>query len=204
MPTYAGNLVGVVGTDGTVNTGVGANYRRAIAPFSNFGTRQIGFFQIQVTGTATVAGVTTYVNTGTVDASINENLQGQEYLIKDASGNPVVAQAAGVGSLVFASNSNVYSLLNGVAQQMEIAYVGAPNFTGTQGTSGATCTIIVGVYIDTAASKNADMQAAALANANAQTLATAVTNSTGGFTTTAYPVYFVGGLSTSVTGSATY
>jgi hypothetical protein len=197
MPLYAGNLVGVTGVDGTVNTGVAANYRRAVAPFTNFGTRQIAFFAITVTGTATVAGATTYINTSGADQSINENLQGQEYLIKDVAGNSVIPSASS-----FYSNSNVYAVLNGVAQQQEIAIVGTPAFTGTQGTAGATMVIVVGVYIDTGASKNADMQAAALANANAQTLATAVTNSTGGFTTTVYPVYFNGGALT--TGSANY
>jgi hypothetical protein len=166
MPTYSGNLVGQTGSDGTISTGVAANYRRALAPFSNFGTRQLAFFAIACTG-ANINNTTTDLST------TDENTQGQEYKIGDNS-TGVVSPS----TYVFPSNSNVYAILNGVAQQMEIAYVGVPAFGGSQGTSTATCTITVGVYIDTAASKGAGMQAATVANPNAQTLLTAVTNST--------------------------
>jgi len=192
MPTYSGNLVGQTGTDGTISTGVAANYRRAIAPFSNFGTRQIAFFKVTLTGTN--------LNNGSsgIDYPTNENTQGQEYAINDVSGNTVVPAA-----YIYPSNSNVYAALNGVAIAAEIALVGGVVFANANGaTSSATATFVVGAYIDTAASENADMQHAALANANAQTIQTAVSNAVNlgaGAAVAVVPVYFNGGSLTAQT-----
>ena len=46
MAQYSGNLIGVVGPDGTTRTGVAANYRQQIVPFSRFGTRKVVWYKI--------------------------------------------------------------------------------------------------------------------------------------------------------------
>jgi len=191
MPTYSGNLVIQTGSDGTTATGVAANYRRAIAPFSNFGTRQIAFFQVQLTGTNLNNG-----STG-VDYPQNENTQGQEYAISNSASGVVIPAAQ-----VYPPNSNVYAALNGVALAAEIALVGGVVFANANGaTSTATATFIVGAYIDTAASSSADMQVAYTANAAAQTIAAGVLKAVSlgtGAAVTVYPVYFNGGSLTTV------
>ena len=57
MPTYSGNLIGVVGSDGTTATGVAANYGRMTNQqtygvgqgFSNFATRQLRLLKVTAT-----------------------------------------------------------------------------------------------------------------------------------------------------------
>jgi hypothetical protein len=178
MPTYSGNLVGVVGTDGTVATGVAANYRRAIAPFTNFGTRQIAFFVVTFPSNT--------VNTNTTEAYVNENTQGQEYAISDSGAHIVVPNAQ-----LFAPNSAIYAALNGIAIAAEIALVGAVTFAGSAG-STQTATFTVGAFVDTAASANADMQHAVAANGAAQTIQAAVRAATGVGSVTVQPGYLAG------------
>ena len=178
MPTYSGNLVGQVGTDGTTATGVAANYRRALAPFTNFGTRQLAFFVISF-GSNTV-------NTNTTDAYSDENTQGQEYKVVDSAGNVVIPSTQ-----VFAPNSNIYAALNGVAIAAEIAIVGAVTFSGSAGSS-QTAVFTVGCYVDTAASASADMQVSYTANAAAQTIQAAVRKATGVSSVTVQPGYLAG------------
>ena len=160
MAQYSGDLT---------STGiVAANYRRAIAPFSNFGTRQIGFLAIEnltVNTTTTEAGVLTADTT-------NVGGTGEQFAIYAANGSDVVVPA----SYIFPSNSAIYKALNGVAIAAEVIFVGAVAFAGSGAT---TAKVVVGVYIDTAASANADMQHAVTANAAAQSIQAAVRAATG-------------------------
>jgi hypothetical protein len=195
MAQYSGNLVGVVGTDGTVATGVAANYRRAIAPFSNFGTRQLMFLVVSLTGTniGTDGSVGTGVDAGVATSdTTNVGGTGEDYAIKDASGNTVVP-----ASYIYASNSHIYAALNGVAIAAEIFMVGSPVFSG----SGSSKNILfsVGVYADTAASLNAGQSYAgeqSSGNTAAQTIQTAVTNAVAalgsGAAVTVQPAYLSG------------
>ena len=56
MTLYAGNLIGQTGSDGTTATGVAANYRKMTPQqtygvgeaYSNFGTRQLAWFQVSL------------------------------------------------------------------------------------------------------------------------------------------------------------
>lgn len=187
MPTYSGNLVGQTGTDGTTATGVAANYRRALAPFTNFGTRQIAFFVVTFPSNT--------VNTNTTEAYSNENTQGQEYLIQDSSSNVIFPSTQ-----VFAPNSAIYAALNGIAISAEIAIVGAVAFGGSAG-STQTATFTVGAYIDTAASASADMQSVPVANSAAQTIQAAVRKATGVSTVTVTAAYLSGN---SMTVGSTY
>ncbi len=58
MTLYAGNLVGQTGSDGTVATGVAANYLKATSPFTNFGTRQLAILSVAYTGADTTPTIT--------------------------------------------------------------------------------------------------------------------------------------------------
>jgi hypothetical protein len=160
MAQYSGDLT---------STGVvAANYRRAIAPFSNFGTRQIAFLAIE---NLTVNTTTTDARVLTADTS-NVGGTGDQYAIYDIGGDDVVVPA----SYIYSSNSQIYKALNGVALAAEICFVGGVAFAGSGAT---TAKVVVGVYIDTAASANADMQAAVTANTNAQSIQSAVRAATG-------------------------
>jgi hypothetical protein len=79
-------------------------------------------------------------------------------------------------------------------------FVGGVAFAGSGAT---TAKVTVGVYIDTAASANADMQHAATANGNAQSIQTAVRAATGfgSSDATVVPAYMVGGSIVSGTGA---
>lgn len=74
MPTYSGNLIGVVGSDGTTATGVAANYGKMTSQqtygvgqaFSNFATRQLRLIQV----VATASDGTTAVNFTDASAGI--------------------------------------------------------------------------------------------------------------------------------------
>ena len=58
------SLIGTLGPDGTVNTGVAANYRRQQVPYSRFGSRKVLWF--------TVGMVTTRLGDGSID-NVNVN-----------------------------------------------------------------------------------------------------------------------------------
>ena len=55
MATFSGNLVGSVGSDSTVATGVAANYLKASAS-TNFGTRQLSVVKIVGTSVDFITG----------------------------------------------------------------------------------------------------------------------------------------------------
>ena len=179
MAQYSGNLL---------STGiVAANYRRAIAPFSNFGTRQLAFMVISFPSNS--------INTNTTEASVstsdttNVGGTGEDYAIYDASGNIVIPPAK-----IYSSNSAIYAALNGVAIAAEIFMVGALTTSGTPG-SNQTGLLTVGVYIDTAASANGAMGAAGeqnLGNTAAQTIQAAVIAATGIAGITVQPGYLNG------------
>jgi hypothetical protein len=190
MPQYAGNLVTatIAGSTQTVAT----NYRRLFAPFSNFGTRELAFFKV----TLGASGSQTALNTNTTDAGVltadvsNIGGTGDQYAILDSSGNVVVPP-----TYVYASNSNIYAAVNGIQIAGELAFMGAIGTSGTPGTSQV-ITFVVGLFIDTAASKSAGMQVTgAGANAAAQTIATAVQTATGfgSSDVQVVPAYIVGG-----------
>jgi hypothetical protein len=187
MAQYSGNLL---------STGiVAANYRRAIAPFSNFGSRQMAFMVVSFPSNS--------VNTNTTEASVstadttNVGGTGEDYQIKDTRGNVVVP-----ASNIFASNSAIYSALNGIAIAAEIFLVGQPAFSGTPG-SNQTALMTVGIFIDTAASAYAgqsiageqngqDANSVAVGNTAAQTIQTAVVAATGISGITVRPAYISG------------
>ena len=129
MAQYSGDLT---------STGiVAANYRRAIAPFSNFGTRQIAFLAIEnltVNTTTTDSGILTADTT-------NNGGTGDQYAIYDNAISPNVVVPA---SYIYTSNSQIYKALNGVAIAAEIVFVGAVAFAGSGAT---TAKVTVGVYI---------------------------------------------------------
>jgi len=68
MTLYAGNLVGQTGSDGTTATGVAANYLKAAAPFTNFGTRQLQIINVAQTGIDTTPTVANSLFSKTVRA----------------------------------------------------------------------------------------------------------------------------------------
>ena len=148
MAQYSGNLIGQAGDGGTAATGVAANYRRAMNPFSNFGTRQIAFLAVE--------NLSTNTNTTESNVAVSDNTNvggtGDTYEIMDASGNVVVPE-----SKIFATNSAIYKAVSGVQLAAEVCFVGQVTFSGSAGTN-QTAAFVVGIYIDTAGSANADEQ----------------------------------------------
>ena len=179
MAQYSGNLIGQPGDTGTTASSVAANYRRAMNPFSNFGTRQIAFLAVE--------NLSTNTNTteGYVDVSDNNNTggTGETYEIMDASGNVVIPE-----SEIFITDSAIYRAVSGVQLAAEVCFVGKVAFTGTAGTNQKAA-FVVGIYIDTAASGNADEQHASMANGNARTIQQAVKDATGDSGVTVQPTF---------------
>jgi len=174
MAQYSGNLI-------TGNAVVAANYRRAMAPFSNFGTRQIAFLAIQN------LAVTTASTDAYVDVSDTNNVggTGETYLIKDASGNTVVPETG-----IYVTDSHIAKAISGIQLAAEVCFVGDVAVTGDAPNEKAK--LVVGIYVDTAASANADEQHAVMANANARSIEGAVKAATGDSSVTVQPVFPVG------------
>jgi hypothetical protein len=68
MAQYSGNLIGVVGPDGTTRTGVAANYRQQIVPFSRFGTRKVVWYKI---GHENTSGGENYIDMAKMNAIVD-------------------------------------------------------------------------------------------------------------------------------------
>jgi hypothetical protein len=174
MAQYSGNLI----TGGNV----AANYRRAMAPFSNFGTRQIAFLAI--------ANLSTNTNTTESSVLVSDNTNtggtGETYEIMDASGNVVVPE-----TVIYVTDSALSKAISGVQLAAEVCFVGQPHFSGTPGTNQKAA-FIVGIYVDTAGSANADEQHASQANGNARTIQQAVKDATGDSGVTVQPTFPVG------------
>ena len=170
MALYSGNLI-------TGDALVAANYRRAMAPFSNFGTRQIAFLAIQ----------TLTANSDTTDAHVyvsddnNIGGTGETYEIMDASGNTVVPETG-----IYVTDSHIAKAISGVQLAAEVCFVGNVAF------GGGHATFVVGIYVDTAGSANADEQHASQANSNARTIQQAVRDATGDSSVTVQPVFPAG------------
>ena len=183
MAQYSGNLIGQPGDTGTTASSVAANYRRAMSPFSNFGTRQIAFLAVQ--GLAVdITAVTGSDLSVLVSDNTNIGGTGETYEINDASGNVVVPESA-----IFETNSAIYKAISGIQLAAEVCFVGKVSFAGSGST---TASFIVGVYVDTAGSYNADEQHASLQNMNARTIQQAVKDATGDSGVTVQPTYPVG------------
>lgn len=182
MAQYSGNLIGQAGDGGTAATGVAANYRRAMSPFSNFGTRQIAFLAIQNLSTNTNT-TESYV---TVSDTNNNGGTGETYQINDASGNTVIPE-----SDIFKSNGAIYKAVSGIQLAAEVCFVGKARFFNDPG-DGQTASFVVGVYVDTAGSMNADEQHASMANGNARTIQQAVRDATGDSGVTVQPTFPIG------------
>lgn len=179
MAQYSGNLVGQAGDAGTAASGVAANYRRAMNPFSNFGTRQIAFLAVAnlSVNTNTTEGYVSVADTN------NAGGTGETYEIMDASGNVVVPE-----SNIFKSNSAMYKAVSGIQLAAEVCFVGKARFFNDPG-DGQTASFVVGVYVDTAGSANADEQHASMANGNARTIQQAVRDATGDGNVTVEPTF---------------
>jgi hypothetical protein len=177
MAQYSGNLI-------TGSAVVAANYRRAMAPFSNFGTRQIAFLAIENLSVDNRTGH----SDAYVDVSDNTNIggTGDQYAINDVSGNTVIPETG-----IYVTNSAIYKAISGVQLAAEVCFVGDTVFTGTAGTDQKAA-FVVGIYIDTAGSANADEQHAAMANGNARTIQQAVKDATGDSGVTVEPTFPVG------------
>ena len=182
MAQYSGNLIGKSGDTGTAASGVAANYRRAMNPFSNFGTRQIAFLAIANLSTNT----TTTESSVAVSDNTNTGGTGETYEIMDASGNVVVPE-----TVIYVTDSALSKAISGVQLAAEVCFVGKPTFSGTAG-SNQKAAFIVGVYVDTAGSANADEQHANQANGNARTIQQAVKDATGDSGVTVQPTFPVG------------
>jgi hypothetical protein len=183
MAQYSGNLI-------TGNAVVAANYRRAMAPFSNFGTRQIAFLAIQN------LAVTTLSTDAYVDVSDTTNVggTGETYSINDAGGFIVVPETG-----IYVTNSHIAKAISGIQLAAEVCFVGDVAFTGSAPSEKAA--LVVGIYVDTAASANADQQHAVMANANARSIQQAVIDATGDASVTVQPV-FPAGITFTPTGHA--
>jgi len=170
MAQYSGNLI-------TGGDAVAANYRRAMAPFSNFGTRQIAFLAIQNLS----------VNTSTTDAYVdvsdtnNVGGTGETYAIYDNNEGTVIPETG-----IYVTDSHVSRAISGVQLAAEVCFVGdVAVVTGK-------AKFVVGIYVDTAASANADMQNANSANTNARSIEQSVQAATGDGSVTVQPVFPVG------------
>jgi len=170
MAQYSGNLI-------TGGDAVAANYRRAMAPFSNFGTRQIAFLAIQNLS----------VNTDTTDAYVdvsdtnNVGGTGETYAIYDNNEGTVIPETG-----IYVTDSHVSRAISGVQLAAEVCFVGdVAVVTGK-------AKFVVGIYVDTAASANADMQNANSANTNARSIEQSVQAATGDGSVTVQPVFPVG------------
>jgi len=177
MAQYSGNLI-------TGNAVVAANYRRAMAPFSNFGTRQIAFLAIQNLSVDNRVGHTDAY----VDVSDTNNVggTGETYAINDVSGNAVIPETG-----IYVTDSAIYKAISGVQLAAEVCFVGDTVFTGSAGTNQKAA-FIVGIYVDTAGSYNADEQHASMQNMNARTIQQAVKDATGDSGVTVQPTFPVG------------
>jgi hypothetical protein len=173
MAQYSGNLI--------TGSSVAANYRRAMAPFSNFGTRQIAFLAIQNLA-VTTASTDAYVD---VNDTNNIGGTGDQYQIKDASGNTVVPETG-----IYVTDSHISKAISGIQLAAEVCFVGDVEVTGSAPNEKAK--LVVGIYVDTAASANADMQHASMVNANARSMQDAVRAATGDGSVTVQPVFPVG------------
>ena len=191
MAQYSGNLIGQAGDGGTAATGVAANYRRAMSPFSNFGTRQIAFLAVSNLGTDTD---TTEHYVSVADTN-NVGGTGDTYQINDISGHTVVPE-----SQIFNTDSAIYRAVSGIQLAAEVALVGKMAFSGSVG-SNQKAAFIVGIYVDTAGSANADEQHASMANTNARTIQQAVIDATGDSGVLVVPAYFDGTSLTVSTGN---
>jgi len=182
MAQYSGNLIGQPGDTGTTASSVAANYRRAMSPFSNFGTRQIAFLAVEnlSVDTDTTEGYVSVADTN------NTGGTGETYAINDASGNVVVPE-----SQIFKSNSAMYKAISGIQLAAEVCFVGQPTYSGSAGTNQKAA-FIVGIYIDTAGSYNADEQHASMQNMNARTIQQAVRDATGDSSVTVEPTFPIG------------
>jgi len=183
MAQYSGNLIGQPGDTGTTASSVAANYRRAMSPFSNFGTRQIAFLAVE--GLAVdITAVTGSDLSVLVSDNTNIGGTGETYEINDASGNVVVPESA-----IFETNSAIYKAISGIQLAAEVCFVGKVSFAGSGST---TASFIVGVYVDTAGSYNADEQHASMQNMNARTIQQAVRDATGDSSVTVEPTFPIG------------
>ena len=182
MAQYSGNLIGQPGDTGTTASSVAANYRRAMSPFSNFGTRQIAFLAVEnlSVDTDTTEGYVSVADTN------NTGGTGETYAINDASGNVVVPE-----SQIFKSNSAMYKAISGIQLAAEVCFVVQPTYSGSAGTNQKAA-FIVGIYIDTAGSYNADEQHASMQNMNARTIQQAVRDATGDSSVTVEPTFPIG------------
>ena len=176
MAQYSGNLI--------TGSSVAANYRRAMAPFSNFGTRQIAFLAVENLSVDNRTGHTDAY----VDVSDNTNVggTGETYAIFDNSDNVVVPETG-----IYVTDSHISRAISGVQLAAEVCFVGDVVFTGTAG-SNQKAAFIVGIYVDTAGSANADQQHASQANGNARTIQQAVKDATGDSGITVQPTFPVG------------
>jgi len=183
MAQYSGNLIGQPGDTGTTASSVAANYRRAMSPFSNFGTRQIAFLAVE--GLAVdITAVTGSDLSVLVSDNTNIGGTGETYEINDASGNVVVPESA-----IFETNSAIYKAISGIQLAAEVCFVGKVSFAGSGST---TASFIVGIYVDTAGSYNADEQHASMQNINARTIQQAVKDATGQSGVTVEPTFPIG------------
>ena len=183
MAQYSGNLIGQPGDTGTTASSVAANYRRAMSPFSNFGTRQIAFLAVE--GLAVdITAVTGSDLSVAVSDNTNIGGTGETYAINDVDGHVVVPE-----SVIFETNSAIYKAISGVQLAAEVCFVGKVSFAGSGST---TASFIVGIYVDTAGSYNADEQHASMQNMNARTIQQAVRDATGDSSVTVEPTFPIG------------
>jgi hypothetical protein len=177
MAQYSGNLVGVVGVDGTIKTGVAANYRRVGAPMSNFGTRQIMFLAIRDIDIRPSTVPVTRDNYELGDLDLNN------YGLTDSNDSPNTVIP---DSYLWNPDSPLWKAINGVQLAAELAFIGQP---GRYNDSDWDYAVIVGVYADTAASADAGEQHAYAANGMARTINQAVADATGQADIKVYPVF---------------
>jgi hypothetical protein len=157
MPTFAGNLVGQTGTDGTTATGVAANYLRMPAQdqyatgaeYSNFATRSLRLIKVVTSGGTNdlrygADGATgTYKDTNSVFGRAVRALQtmGEVYLVGQPDATTFMALVAGDTVNDAETSSNVAATTYGA---MEAVIAASLNASGT-------CTITA---TGTAANKN--------------------------------------------------
>lgn len=144
MPTYAGNLVGQTGTDGTTATGVAANYLRMPAQdqyatgaeYSNFGTRSLRLIKVVTSGGTNdlrygADGATgTYKDTNSVFGRAVRALQtmGEVYLVGQPDASTFMALVSADTVNDAETSSNVAATTYGA---MEAVIAASLNASGT-------------------------------------------------------------------------
>jgi hypothetical protein len=144
MPTYAGNLVGQTGTDGTTATGVAANYLRMPAQdqyatgaeYSNFATRSLRLIKVVTSGGTNdlrygADGATgTYKDTNSVFGRAVRALQtmGEVYLVGQPDATTFMALVAGDTVNDATTSSNVAGT---TYNAMEAVVAASLNASGT-------------------------------------------------------------------------